>query len=44
MAAFDLSLASETNFADPAVSALTFSIKLFFFIKAEHWLNPCAWE
>jgi len=33
MAALVLSLVSDTYFADPAVSALMFSLKLFFFYK-----------
>ena len=35
IAAFDLSLASETYFAEPAVSALTFPFNLFFLINIE---------
>ena len=35
IAAFELSPDSETYFADQAVSALTFSSNLFFFIKID---------
>ena len=44
IAAFDLSFVSETYLADPAVSALTFSLSLFFFIKIDDWLSACACE
>ena len=44
IAALDLSLVSDTNLAEPAVSALTFSINFFLLIKLEDWLKACACE
>ena len=42
MAPLVLSFSSDIYFADPAVSALTFPIKLFRFINFEAWLSACA--
>ena len=44
MAAFVLSFAFDIISADPAVSALTCSTKLFDLIKPEHWDNAWEWE